>query len=196
MIQYKLAEKFKDFQIILASRSPRRKELLKGLDLPYIIQTKEVDEVYPSELSEGKITEYLARLKADAFGEINDKTLIITADTIVWLQNKAVMKPVDFDDAVRILKNLSGKMHTVYTSVCLRSSEKEIVFTDTTHVYFDELSEEEINYYIEKYKPYDKAGAYGAQDWIGYVAIKKIEGSYFNVMGLPVHKLYKELLQF
>ena len=196
MIQYKLAEKFKDFQIILASGSPRRKELLKGLDLPYIIQTKEVDEVYPPELSEGEITEYLARLKADAFGEINNKTLIITADTIVWLQDKAVMKPVDFDDAVRILKNLSGKMHTVYTSVCLRSSEKEIVFTDTTHVYFDELSEEEIHYYIEKYKPYDKAGAYGAQDWIGYVAIKKIEGSYFNVMGLPVHKLYKELLQF
>jgi septum formation protein len=188
-----LAEKFKDFHIILASGSPRRKELLKGLDLDYTIETKEVDEVYPDHLKEQEITEYLARLKADAFGNIDEHTLIITADTIVWHQNKAVMKPVDDADAVAILKKLSGEMHLVYTSVCLRTQQFEKVFSETTEVYFDPLTDDEIRYYIDQYKPFDKAGAYGAQDWIGYVAINRIVGSYFNVMGLPVHRLYKEL---
>jgi len=188
-----LAEKFKDFHIILASGSPRRKELLKGLDLDYTIETKEVDEVYPNHLKEQEITEYLARLKADAFGNIDEHTLIITADTIVWHQNKAVMKPVDDADAVAILKKLSGEMHLVYTSVCLRTQQFEKVFSETTEVYFDPLTDDEIRYYIDQYKPFDKAGAYGAQDWIGYVAINRIVGSYFNVMGLPVHRLYKEL---
>jgi septum formation protein len=188
-----LAEKFKDFHIILASGSPRRKELLKGLDLDYTIETKEVDEVYPDHLKEQEITEYLARLKADAFGNIDEHTLIITADTIVWHQNQAVMKPVDDADAVAILKKLSGEMHLVYTSVCLRTQQFEKVFSETTEVYFDPLTDDEIRYYIDQYKPFDKAGAYGAQDWIGYVAINRIVGSYFNVMGLPVHRLYKEL---
>jgi len=188
-----LAEKFKDFHIILASGSPRRKELLKGLDLDYTIETKEVDEVYPDHLKEQEITEYLARLKADAFGNIDEHTLIITADTIVWHQNQAVMKPVDDADAVAILKKLSGEMHLVYTSVCLRTKQFEKVFSETTEVYFDPLTDDEIRYYIDQYKPFDKAGAYGAQDWIGYVAINRIVGSYFNVMGLPVHRLYKEL---
>jgi septum formation protein len=188
-----LAEKFKDFQIILASGSPRRKELLKGLDLDYTIETKEVDEVYPDHLKEQEITEYLARLKADAFGNIDEHTLIITADTIVWHQNQAVMKPVDDADAVAILKKLSGDMHLVYTSVCLRTQQFEKVFSETTEVYFDPLTDDEIRYYIDTYKPFDKAGAYGAQDWIGYVAVNRIVGSYFNVMGLPVHRLYKEL---
>lgn len=188
-----LAEKFKDFQIILASGSPRRKELLKGLDLDYTIETKEVDEVYPDHLKEQEITEYLARLKADAFGNIDEHTLIITADTIVWHQNQAVMKPVDDADAVAILKKLSGEMHLVYTSVCLRTQQLEKVFSETTEVYFDPLTDDEIRYYIDTYKPFDKAGAYGAQDWIGYVAVNRIVGSYFNVMGLPVHRLYKEL---
>lgn len=188
-----LTEKFKDFQIILASGSPRRKELLKGLDLDYTIETKEVDEVYPEHLKEQEITEYLARLKADAFGNIDDHTLIITADTIVWHQNQAVMKPIDDADAVAILKKLSGDMHLVYTSVCLRTQQFEKVFTETTEVYFDPLTDDEIRYYIDTYKPFDKAGAYGAQDWIGYVAVNRIVGSYFNVMGLPVHRLYKEL---
>ncbi len=188
-----LKEKFKDFHIILASGSPRRKELLKGLDLDYSIETKEVDEVYPDHLKEQEITEYLARLKADAFGNIDEHTLIITADTIVWHQNQAVMKPVDDADAVAILKKLSGEMHLVYTSVCLRTQQFEKVFSETTEVYFDPLTDDEIRYYIDQYKPFDKAGAYGAQDWIGYVAINRIVGSYFNVMGLPVHRLYKEL---
>jgi septum formation protein len=195
-MQHKLAEKYKDFKIILASGSPRRKELLKGLDLPYVIESKEVDEIYPIGLKEGEITEFLAQLKADAFGEINEQTLIITADTIVWLEDKAVMKPVDFEDAVQILKTLSGKMHLVYTSVCIRSKYQEKVFTEITKVFFDDLTDDEIHYYISTYKPYDKAGAYGAQDWIGFVAVNRIEGSYFNVMGLPVHRLYKELLKF
>lgn len=188
-----LAEKFKDFHIILASGSPRRKELLKGLDLDYTIETKEVDEVYPDHLKEQEITEYLARLKADAFGNIDEHTLIITADTIVWHQNQAVMKPIDNADAVAILKKLSGEMHLVYTSVCLRTQQFEKVFSETTEVYFDSLTDDEIRYYIDTYKPFDKAGAYGAQDWIGYVAVNRIVGSYFNVMGLPVHRLYKEL---
>lgn len=188
-----LKEKFKDFHIILASGSPRRKELLKGLDLDYTIETKEVDEVYPDHLKEQEITEYLARLKADAFENIDEHTLIITADTIVWHQNQAVMKPVDDADAVAILKKLSGEMHLVYTSVCLRTQQFEKVFSETTEVYFDPLTDDEIRYYIDQYKPFDKAGAYGAQDWIGYVAINRIVGSYFNVMGLPVHRLYKEL---
>lgn len=188
-----LAEKFKDYRIILASGSPRRKELLKGLDLDYSIETKEVDEIYPDHLKEQEITEYLAQLKADAFGKIEANTLIITADTIVWHQDQAVMKPIDDADAVAILKRLSGEMHLVYTSVCLRTHQFEKVFSETTQVYFDPLTDDEIRYYIDTYKPFDKAGAYGAQDWIGYVAVNRIVGSYFNVMGLPVHRLYKEL---
>jgi len=195
-MQSKLAEKYKDYNIILASGSPRRKELLKGLEIPFTIQTKDVNEIYPENLKEAAITEYLAKLKADAFGNIDDKTLIITADTIVWLDDKPLMKPTDFDDAVKILTELSGKMHWVYTSVCIRTQKAEKIFSETTKVYFDPLTSDEIHYYIEQYKPYDKAGAYGAQDWIGYVAIHKIEGSYFNVMGLPVHRLYREMLNF
>ena len=192
----KLAEKLQAYHIILASQSPRRQTLLKGLDIPFTVKTIDVDEKYPAHLKEHEITEYLARLKADAFGSIDSKTLIITADTIVWFNGKAVMKPVDYQDAVRILKELAGEKHTVFTSVCVRSSQKELVFTDTTHVYFDPLADDEIEYYITQYQPFDKAGAYGAQDWIGYVAVNRIEGSYFNVMGLPVHKLYQQLLAF
>ncbi len=195
-MQSKLAEKYREYNIILASGSPRRKELLKGLEIPFTIQTKDVNEIYPENLKEAAITEYLAKLKADAFGNIDDKTLIITADTIVWLDDKPLMKPTDFDDAVKILTELSGKMHWVYTSVCIRTQKAEKIFSETTKVYFDPLTSDEIHYYIEQYKPYDKAGAYGAQDWIGYVAIHKIEGSYFNVMGLPVHRLYREMLNF
>ncbi len=195
-MQSKLAEKYREYNIILASGSPRRKELLKGLDIPFTIQTKDVNEIYPENLKEAAITEYLAKLKADAFENIDDKTLIITADTIVWFDDKPLMKPIDFDDAVKILTELSGKMHWVYTSVCIKTQKAEKIFSETTKVYFDPLTSDEIHYYIEQYKPFDKAGAYGVQDWIGYVSIHKIEGSYFNVMGLPVHRLYRELLNF
>lgn len=191
-----LSNKLKNKRIILASGSPRRKELLKGLDIPFTLQTKNIDEVYPKDLEAGEITEFLAELKAAAFEEMDTDTIIITADTIVWLDHKSVMKPKDRKDAMEIIGKLSDKCHEVYTSVCIKSATKSKIFTDVTKVCFEKLSEEEITYYVDTYKPYDKAGAYGAQEWIGYMAIKKLEGSYFNVMGLPVHKLYRELMQF
>ena len=192
----KLSLKFKDKRIILASGSPRRKELLSGLDIPFAIQTKEVDEVYPTSLKGSEITAYLAQLKSEAFKNIDDNTIIITADTIVWQHSKAMMKPKDRGEAIEILSGLSNKSHVVYTSVCIKSKHKTLVFSEETKVYFEKLSLDEIAYYIDTYKPYDKAGAYGAQDWIGFIAIKKLVGSYFNVMGLPVHRLYKELVNF
>jgi septum formation protein len=191
-----LKDKFRDVNVILASGSHRRKELLKGLDIPFVIKLKEVNEVYPSDLEEAAITEYLAELKASVFTDIKDDELLITADTIVWLGGKALMKPIDAQDAKKLLQTISGKVHKVFTSVCLKSKAKTRVFSDVTNVFFKELSDDEIDYYVDNYKPFDKAGAYGAQDWIGYIAIEKLEGSYFNVMGLPVHKLYKELLNF
>jgi len=191
-----LQKKLKDYHLILASGSPRRQELLKGLAIPFTIKTKEVEEVYPIELKGAEITSYLAKLKADAFSNLKENELIITADTIVWLDGKALMKPTDRNDAQQILLQLSGKQHEVFTSVCLKSSDKTIIFSDVTKVFFNKLTVAEIDYYIDQYKPYDKAGAYGAQDWIGYMGIKRLEGSYFNVMGLPVHKLYKSLLDF
>jgi septum formation protein len=191
-----LAKKYENHQIILASGSPRRQELLKGLDIPFKIETKEVDEVYPLDLKKQEITEYLAKLKSDAFSDLSDKSIVITSDTIVWLNGKAVMKPKDRGEAIQMLSQLSDNCHRVFTSVCIKSNTKNVVFSDVTKVCFNKLSKKEIVYYVDTYKPYDKAGAYGAQDWIGYIAINKLEGTYYNVMGLPVHKLYKELLDF
>lgn len=192
-----LQEKLKDYRIILASRSPRRHALLKGLDIPFEIQIKDVEEIYPPHLKREEIALYLCRLKAAAFdGEMEENDLVITADTIVWINEQALNKPVDFDDAVSILTRLSGNMHEVITGVCLKTKEKSISFYSLTKVYFKNLSQKEIVYYVNNYQPYDKAGAYGAQEWIGYVAIEKIEGSYFNVMGLPARMLYEELMRF
>jgi septum formation protein len=191
-----LKKKFKKNTIILASGSPRRQELLKGLDIPFIVETKEIEEVYPKHLKENEITEFLARLKIKAFKDISDDKILITADTIVWHKGKAVMKPRNREEAIQILTSLSNTCHYVYTSVCIKSNTKTRIFSDQTKVCFKKLTEEEISYYIDKYKPYDKAGSYGAQDWIGFIAITKLEGSYFNVMGFPVHKLYQELLDF
>ena len=191
-----LKEKYKNKQIILASGSPRRKELLQGLDIPFTIKTKEVDEAYPAELQANEITEYLADLKSKAFLNIDSKTIILTADTIVWQHNKAIMKPKNRGEALKMIATLSHTYHEVYTSICIKSKTKKVVFSDRTIVHFEKLTSNEIAYYVDTYKPYDKAGGYGAQDWIGYMGIKKLEGSYFNVMGLPVHKLYKELMRF
>ena len=192
-----LHEKIKNYNIILASQSPRRQMLLKGLDIHFEIKLKDTDEIYPQHLKKEKIALYLSELKASAFeNELDDKTLVITADTIVWINDKVLNKPKDFNDAVNILKQLSGNMHEVITGVCLKTKEKTHSFYALTKVYFKKLSEKEIEYYISNYKPYDKAGAYGAQEWIGYVAIEKIEGSYFNVMGLPTRMLYDELMKF
>ena len=191
-------ELFKNYKIILASKSPRRHFLLKELGIDFEIKIKEVEEVYPEELKAQEIALFLCKLKANAFtdNDIDDKTIVITADTIVWFKDGILHKPKDYDDAVNILQKLSGSRHEVYTGVCLKSNTKTKSFYARSDVYFRNLSLEEIEWYIKNYKPFDKAGAYGAQEWLGYVGIEKIEGSYFNVMGLPTQKLYDELVKF
>jgi len=194
MLQSKLA----NFEIILSSASPRRKELLKELGVDFKVQLKKVDENYPVGYPVEKVAQYLSEIKAAAFhvSDMKKNTLIITADTVVALGNTILGKPSDKKDAVNILKNLSGKKHQVITGVTLRTIDKRHSFSVSTEVYFKHLSDEEINYYVDKFKPMDKAGAYGIQEWIGHAAIEKIEGSYFNVMGLPTHRLYQELIKF
>jgi septum formation protein len=190
-------EDLKKYRILLASKSPRRQYLLKELGLDVEVRTKEVDESFPENLKAQEIPLYLCEKKAAAFDEeLHDNTIVITADTIVWVEGQVLNKPEDYSDAVRMLKLLSGKMHEVYTGVCLKSKKKTKSFYALTKVYFKNLTQEEIDYYIKNYNPYDKAGAYGAQEWIGYIAVEKIEGTYFNVMGLPVNELYEELLKF
>ena len=192
-----LHKKLKNYKVVLASQSPRRQLLLKGLDIPFTVIVKDIEEKFPDGLKREEIALYLCKLKASAFeNEIDDDTLVITADTIVWINDQVLNKPKDFDDAVNILRQLSGNVHEVITAVCLKTKTRTHAFYALTKVFFKKLSSEEIHYYVSNYKPYDKAGAYGAQEWIGYVAIKHIEGSYFNVMGLPTRLLYDELLKF
>jgi septum formation protein len=187
----------KKYKLILASKSPRRQFLLKDLGLGFEVHTKEVDESFPDHLQAQDIPLYLCRKKADAFdAELEENSIVITADTVVWINGQVLNKPENYEDAVRMLTLLSGKMHEVYTGVCLKSKNKTKAFYSLTKVYFKTLSSEEIDYYIRNYNPYDKAGAYGAQEWIGYIAVERIEGSYFNVMGLPLKELYEELLTF
>jgi septum formation protein len=190
--------KLTDYRIILASNSPRRKELLSGIGVKYEFRMlPDIDESYPETVSADEVAGYLAEKKASAYlPELNDDELLITADTVVLLDSIVIGKPSDEADAIRMLQLLSGKTHKVITGVCLTSKKKQVVFSDTAYVTFGELSREEISYYVSNYKPYDKAGAYGVQELIGYVAVEKIEGSYFNVMGLPIFKVYKELKQF
>jgi len=188
-----LREKLKNYNIILASGSPRRQAFFKELDLDFTIQVKEVDEKYSSNLKHSEITDYLSQLKASVFTNLNENDLLITSDTIVWKDEKALGKPKDFDDAKQMLQNLSGHMHEVITSVCFTSKEFQKTVNDVTKVWFKKLSEAEIDYYLKNYKPFDKAGSYGIQEWIGYIGIEKIEGSYFNVMGLPTKLVYKTL---
>lgn len=186
-----------NYTFILASKSPRRQFLLKELGLNFEVKTKEVDESFPEHLKAQEIPLYLCEKKAEAFDEeLSDNTVVITADTIVWVDGQVLNKPEDFNDAVRMLKLLSGKMHEVYTGVCLRSKSKVKSFYALTKVYFKPLTQAEIEFYITHYKPFDKAGSYGAQDWIGLVAVERIEGTYFNVMGLPMKELYEELNAF
>jgi len=190
-----LREKLSKYNIILASGSPRRQQFFKELDIPFTIQLKGVEEIYPTELQGTKITDYLSDLKSKPFINLKENDLLITSDTIVWIDQKAIGKPKNEEDAFVMLQELSGKMHQVITSVSLKGINFQTIFNDTTNVYFKNLTNEEITYYIKNYYPFDKAGSYGIQEWIGYIGIEKIEGSYFNVMGLPVHKLYKELMQ-
>jgi septum formation protein len=188
----------KKYDIILASASPRRKQLLEELGIPFKVQTKNVEESFPAELKPEEVAAYLSELKANAFlkEELNERSLIITADTIVTLEGQILGKPAGRGDAIRILQQLSAKKHQVITGVSLRSKYKQTVFSVTTDVYFKQLSSAEIAFYVDTFKPYDKAGAYGIQEWIGHAAIERIDGSYFNVMGLPTHRLYEELLLF
>lgn len=182
--------------IILASASPRRQELLKNMGINFTVEVKPVEENYNPNLKKQEITEYLAKLKANVFeGSLTKNTILITADTIVWHNNAALEKPKDSLHAKIMLKQLSGTQHQVITSICLKTTETCSVISDTTTVFFKHLSPSEIDFYVENYKPFDKAGAYGIQEWIGFIGVYKIEGSYFNVMGLPVHKLYQELLK-
>ncbi len=191
-----LAEKLKKYSIILASGSPRRQHFIKELGIPFTIDVREVDEVYDSSLKEAQITDYLSRLKATAFTDIKDHEIIITSDTIVWHQGKPVEKPKDFNEAFSMIKSFSNQKHDVYTSVTFTSKDRQITIHDKTSVWFNPLSDEEINYYINTCNPFDKAGSYGIQEWIGYIGVRKIEGSYFNVMGFPTHLVYQTLLEF
>ena len=190
-----LREKLSNYNVILASKSPRRQQFLKDLDIAFTIQLKEIEEIYPPTLQGTEITDYLADLKSKPFSNLKENDLLITSDTIVWLDGKALGKPKDKSDAIKILQQLSGNMHQVITSVSIKGKNFQTIFNDTTNVYFKKLTIEEITFYIENHQPYDKAGSYGIQEWIGFIGIEKIEGSYFNVMGLPVQKLYKELIK-
>jgi septum formation protein len=184
-------------KLILASNSPRRRELLSGLGLDFEVRVLQgIDESYPADLREGDIPLYISRAKAQAYlSSLSEDELLITADTIVWLDGEVLEKPKDEADACRMLRELSGKTHQVFTGVCLTTKEKQVAFSCRTDVTFARLDEEEIQHYVETYRPLDKAGAYGVQEWIGYIGVERVEGSYFNVVGLPVQRLYQTLKQ-
>ncbi len=193
-----LHEKLKNKKLILASQSPRRQELLKGLDVDFTLAPRyDVDEVYPPDMPKDEVPVYLAQLKSERYPTpLAEGEILLTADTLVWCKNEFLGKPKDKEDACRMLHLMSGSVHEVLTGVCLRSAQKKSAFLASTLVHFRALTQEEMCYYIGKYKPMDKAGAYGIQEWIGYAAIERIEGSYYNVMGLPMQKLYVELEKF
>lgn len=191
-----LKEKLKNYNLILASGSPRRQQFFKDLDLDFKIQLKPVVEEYPERLRHFEISDYLAQLKSLPFKEdLKDQDILVTSDTIVWHNENAIGKPRDKIEAFQIIKDLSNATHEVITSVCFTTKTTQKTVYEVTKVTFKALTDREINYYLEHFKPYDKAGAYGIQDWIGYVAITKIEGSYYNVMGLPIHLVYQTLLE-
>ncbi|WP_445711251.1 Maf-like protein [Flavobacterium sp.] len=191
-----LKEKLNKYTIILASGSPRRQQFFKEMDVDFTIQLKEIEEIYPKNLKSEEITNYLSELKASAFENLTKNDLLITSDTIVWHEEKALGKPKDYEDAFKMLSSMSGKTHQVITSVSFKTSEKIETIHEVTKVTFKELTASEINYYLDNYKPFDKAGSYGIQEWIGLIAITKIEGSYSNVVGLPVEKVYTKLLSY
>lgn len=190
-----MLDNLKKYSVVLASNSPRRKELMSGLGIEYVVKTLPgIDESYPDDLEGEAIPLFIAREKADAYRSmIAPEELLITADTIVWLDGKALGKPVGREDAIGMLQALSGKVHQVITGVCLTTQEWQRSFTSTTEVCFAKLTDEEIEYYVDTYSPMDKAGSYGVQEWIGFVGVESISGSYFNVMGLPIQRLYREL---
>ena len=189
-----LKEKLKKYNLILASGSPRRQQFMKDLDLDFEIRLSDVNEVYPDSLKGTQITDFLAELKANALtNTLKENDILITSDTLVWHEGNALGKPKDYDEAFEMLMSLSGKTHEVITSVCIKTTSSTDTFNETTQVTFNTLTEDEVKYYLNNYKPYDKAGAYGIQEWIGLVAIAKVEGCYVNVVGLPVDKVYQHL---
>lgn len=193
-----MLDKLNNYNIILASKSPRRQELLKGIGLNFNVLTKDVDESYPSRLSVYEVAPYLSLKKAKAFedAELPDNYMIITADTIVVIGDEILGKPKDKENACEMLLKLSGKKHSVITGVTIRTKDRTKTFSAVSNVVFEKLDSEEINYYVDNFKPFDKAGSYGIQEWIGYIGVSAVEGSYFNVMGLPTQKLYTVLKTF
>lgn len=193
-----ISDRLNNFHLVLASNSPRRKELLAGLDIPFEVRILPgIDEQYPADMPIGNIAQYLAFIKASSYiPTLHPDELLITADTVVIVGNEVLGKPADATEARSMLKKLSGRTHQVSTGVCLTTLKQQKAFTVTTDVTFKCLTDDEITYYIETYKPYDKAGAYGIQEWIGYVGVTSLNGSYFNVMGLPVQRIYAELMKF
>ena len=190
-----MLDNLKKYKVVLASNSPRRKELLSGLGIEYTVRTMaDVDESFPENLKGEEIPAYIANVKAKAYQTVmQEDELVITADTIVWIDGRVLGKPETKMDAVNMLKELSGKSHQVITGVCLTTPAWQKCFTATTDVKFAELTDEEIEYYVHRYSPMDKAGAYGVQEWIGFIGVESISGSYFNVVGLPIQRLYREL---
>ena len=192
-----MLDNLEKYEILLASNSPRRKELLGGLDIKYrVISLPDIDESYPEDMDADSVPLYIAEKKAAAYTYAQcttGNTLIITADTVVICDGEIMGKPVSSEDAKDMLRKLSGKTHKVITGVCVKTTSDKISFASTSLVTFSDISDEEIDYYIAKYSPYDKAGSYGIQEWIGYIAVERIDGSYFNVMGLPIQKLYNIL---
>lgn len=193
-----ILDKLNHHRLILASASPRRQQLLKELGLNFEVRVPQLDESFPKQLQREEIALFLSRLKADSIpaSEFAGNTIVIAADTIVWLEGEVLPKPKNAAEAVAMLTKLSGKSHEVITGVTLRNRQHSTSFYSLTRVYFKQLTLDEIEYYVDVYRPYDKAGAYGIQEWIGYTGIEKIEGSYYNVMGLPVEKLYSVLQDF
>lgn len=190
-------QNLEQYQLILASKSPRRQHLLKELGLDFKVLVSDVEEYFPPELGMTAIPEYLAELKASAVRKrLNGNSLVIAADTIVWKDEEVLGKPANKEEAIQLLKHLSDSQHQVITGVNIQSETQKYSFHAVTEVWFDELTNSEIEYYVDRFKPYDKAGGYGIQEWIGYIGVKKIEGSFFNVMGLPVHKVYQYLKLF
>lgn len=190
-----MLENLKKYKVILASNSPRRKELLSGLGIDYEVRTlPDVDESYPESLQGADIPLYISKEKADAYRALlQPGELMITADTIVWLDGRVLGKPKDREDALQMLRDMSGRTHEVFTGVCITTTDWQRSFAAQTEVRFAQLTEEEITYYVDRYQPMDKAGSYGVQEWIGFIGVENISGSYFNIMGLPVQRLYREL---
>ncbi len=190
--------KITDYKVLLASNSPRREELLRGIDIDFEIKVlPDIDESYPTDMPNEEVAEYVALKKARSYtNSLKEDELIITADTVVLLDNKIYGKPTNKKEAKEMLQNLSGKTHCVISGVCLTSTAKQTSFSVASDVEFSTLTNQEIEYYINRYAPFDKAGSYGVQEWIGYIGVKHISGSYFNIMGLPIQRLYRELLSF